>query len=130
MKKRQLGKNNYSNRYSQSFKIKVCEAYLQSNLTKREVWEKYTGHKEEHGSLLKWLRELGYENYEQKTIFVPVMKKKGQLSEIELPEDSATLQQKIKLLEKQLEDEKLKSFAYSTMIDVAEKGLKISIRKK
>ena len=130
MEKKQLGKNKYSNRYSQSFKIKVCEAYLGSNFTKREIWEQYTGHKQEHGSLLKWLRELGYEKYEQKPIFVPTMKNNVQDLNAGQQDDAASLKQKVQLLEKQLEDEKLKSFVYSTMIDVAEKELKISIRKK
>lgn len=130
MEKRQLGKNKYSNRYSKTFKIKVCEAYLQSNLTKREIWKKYTGYKEEHGSLLKWLRELGYEKHEQIPTFVTNMEKEHFQKQEPQTEGTSVLQQKIKLLEKQLEEEKLKSFAYSTMIDVAEKELNISIRKK
>ncbi len=40
------------------------------------------------------------------------------------------MKRKIKELEKALEDAELKAFAYSTMIDVAEEELKISIRKK
>ena len=40
------------------------------------------------------------------------------------------LQQKIAALEKQLEWEKLRSEALNTMIDIAEKDLNISIRKK
>ena len=129
MEKRQLGKNKYSIRYSRAFKLRVCEAYLQSSLTKREIWKKFTGNKEEHGSLLKWLRELGYEKYDQKPIFAIEMKNKEAATE-PFSEDTIALQQKIKLLERQLEEEKLKSLAYSTMIDIAEKELKISIRKK
>jgi|SRR5438552_310163 len=40
------------------------------------------------------------------------------------------LQQKIKVLEKQLEWEKLRSEALNIMIDIAEKDLNIQIRKK
>ena len=36
----------------------------------------------------------------------------------------------IKQLERKLEDEKLRSEAYKSMIEIAEKELKISIRKK
>ena len=25
-----------------------------------EIWEKYTGEEEEHGQLLRWMRQLGY----------------------------------------------------------------------
>lgn len=130
MEKRQLGKNKYSNRYSKAFKMKVCEAYLQSDLTKQEVWEQYTGYKQEHGSLLKWLRELGYEKQPKSITFVTTMNNKEELGQGKESSDLATLQQKVKELEQQLKNEKLKSFAYSTMIDVAEKELNISIRKK
>jgi hypothetical protein len=40
------------------------------------------------------------------------------------------LQQKIAILEKQLQWEKMRVFALDTMIDIAEKQLDISIRKK
>jgi hypothetical protein len=40
------------------------------------------------------------------------------------------LKARIRQLERQLEDEQLRSEAYNRMIDIAEKELKISIRKK
>ena len=40
------------------------------------------------------------------------------------------LKERIKKLEKELEDANLRAEAYSTMIDIAEKQLKIKIRKK
>ena len=42
----------------------------------------------------------------------------------------ATLQQRTKELEKQLEDARMKNIAFSLLIDVAEEKLKITIRKK
>ncbi len=44
--------------------------------------------------------------------------------------DNKQLEQRIKELEKQLEYAKMKDVALNTLIDVAEKELKISIRKK
>lgn len=44
--------------------------------------------------------------------------------------DNKKLEQRIKELEKQLEQAKMKNIALDTMIDVAETELKISIRKK
>jgi hypothetical protein len=44
--------------------------------------------------------------------------------------DGADLQNKINELERQLEEEKLRSEAYARMIDKAEKELNIPIRKK
>jgi hypothetical protein len=43
--------------------------------TKQEIWEKYAGYKEEHGSLLCWMRQLGYEVSPEKkrTTFVSLM---------------------------------------------------------
>jgi len=45
-------------------------------------------------------------------------------------QSAEALQQKIAALEKQLEWEKLRTEALNTMIDIAEKDLNISIRKK
>jgi hypothetical protein len=39
----------------------IIQEMLETCCTKREIWEKYTGHEEEHGQLLRWMRKLGYE---------------------------------------------------------------------
>ena len=44
--------------------------------------------------------------------------------------DNSKLDQRIKALEKQLELAQLKNVALNTMIDIAEKDYKLSIRKK
>ena len=36
----------------------IIQEMLSSNCTKREIWMKYTGHNEEHGCLLKWMRQF------------------------------------------------------------------------
>ena len=38
----------------------IIREFLRSRCSKREIWERYTGHVEEHGNLLKWMRQLGY----------------------------------------------------------------------
>ncbi|MFC4231579.1 hypothetical protein ACFOW1_06745 [Parasediminibacterium paludis] len=48
----------------------------------------------------------------------------------EQPQNTDALQQKIALLEKQLQWEKLRADALDTMINIAEKQLDITIRKK
>ena len=53
-----------------------------------------------------------------------------QKSPDEQPQNSDALQQKIALLEKQLQWEKLRADALDTMINIAEKQLDITIRKK
>ena len=37
-----------------------------NKMQKRDIWEKYTG-EEEHGQILRWMRQLGYE-IEQNTV--------------------------------------------------------------
>jgi len=44
--------------------------------------------------------------------------------------DKKELVKRIKELERKLEDEQIRSFGYSKMIDIAEEQLKVSIRKK
>jgi hypothetical protein len=110
----------------------IIQDYLDSGLQKREIWEKYTGEAEEHGQLIRWMRQLGYSSAEkprrpnivQQTI--PMAKK--QLSATDL--EKHQLQQRIEALERQLKDAELKAIAFSTMVDIAEKELKIPIRKK
>ena len=38
----------------------IIQEMISNGLTKREIWEKYTGQKEEHGQLLRWMKKLGY----------------------------------------------------------------------
>ena len=35
--------------------------YLRSDQTKHEIWKKYTGQSKEHGKILLWLRQFGYQ---------------------------------------------------------------------
>jgi hypothetical protein len=46
--------------FSNSERHKIIEEFLSSGCTRREIWEKYTGQREEHGHLLRWMRKLGY----------------------------------------------------------------------
>ena len=116
-------------------KHKIIQDYLSSGKTKREIWEKYTGKTEKHGQILKWMRKYGYVDPVpiKKPNFVtqPYQMKKKKISE-ETGESFENLQLKkrIEELENQLKDAEMKAIAYSTMVDIAEKEFKISIRKK
>jgi hypothetical protein len=113
----------------------MIKEYLTGNYTKVELWQKYTGHAEEHGELLRWMRTLGYISNEKsdernnKFIFsrqqaaYPLNKEKHD-------KDPVALQRRINELEKQLETAQLKAEGYALMIEIAEKELKIPIRKK
>lgn len=54
----------------------------------------------------------------------------GKKSKQPIPQHTSELENKIALLEKQLEWEKLRAHALDTMINVAERELNIDIRKK
>jgi transposase len=106
--------------YTDAFKLKVVKEVLDGS-SKEAVRKKY-GIKA-NSAILKWMRELGA----TVTVSLPLQASKMEMHDNQSPID---LQMKIKLLERALEDEKLRSEAYRRMIDKAEKQLKIDIRKK
>ncbi|HKJ82119.1 MAG TPA: hypothetical protein VJ954_08850 [Ignavibacteriaceae bacterium] len=114
----------------------IIQELLSSNCTRTEIWRKYTGQAEEHGSLLRWMQQLGYppEIQVRRSIFggnKNVMAKKPITTEKQ--EDSfeiLQLKKRIEELENQLKDAEMKAIAFSTMVDIAEKEFKIPIRKK
>jgi Skp family chaperone for outer membrane proteins len=117
--------------YDVSFKRMVIEEYLSTGCTKAFLLKK-------HGITFKsaiqtWMRILGYTD-PNKAVQKP---KFGKLTFTSLPkkvkkteEGVSQLQKKIQELERQLEDEKLRSEAYARVIEKAEQELKIPIRKK
>lgn len=108
----------------------IVEEYLSSGCKKRDIWKKYTGQEEEHGELLRWIRQLGYEDTGG---ISPYIAKKNEVmakSKIQYSDENFQLKEKIKDLEKALVNSELRSSAYETMIEIAEKELKISIKKK
>jgi transposase-like protein len=113
--------------FSLAERNQIVQEYLSSGHKKREIWKKYTGQAEEHGQILRWMRQLGYAAMPEKRNLVS-MKKIQPSNEASI--ENIQLKRKIRELEKALETANLKSYALSTMIDIAEKELKISIRKK
>jgi transposase len=115
--------------YSESFKRKVCEEYLLTGHSKMSLLKKYNIRMK--SGIHKWLGQLGYEDIHQKAGYLHISpsslakKKTGSLA----PTASA-LEKRIKELERLLEDEQLRSEAYSRIIDIAEKEFHIPIRKK
>lgn len=114
-----------SSSISESERREIIEEYLKGGRTKIEVWRQYTGQNEEHGQIIRWMRQLGYleKTLPLRPLSLPMPSNKPQPSVEEL-------QRKIKQLEQQLLDSELKEEAYRRMIDIAEKELKVSIRKK
>ena len=99
--------------FSETFKRQVIQEVLSGQLSKEEARRRYNI--KGKTAILNWIRKLDIPN--------PIIMSDHPLNEKELLA-------KIKRLEQELEDAKLKAEGYSKMIDIAERELKISIRKK
>jgi transposase len=115
--------------FDDDFKRKVIEEYLLTGCTKLELQRKYNIRFK--SAISTWMQRMGYlENYKApslkfsntKRILLPANDKKSK--------KELDLQKRIEDLERQLEDEKLRSEAFVRIIEKAEKELKIPIRKK
>ena len=125
--------------FEDALKHQIIQELLSTGCTKDEIWKKYTGQDREHGKIVLWMRQLGYnsKNSIRRIIFdvqTSAMPKKKPPKPDHGPLDenfeSLQLKKRIAELEKQLKDTELKAIAFSTMIDIAEKEFKIPIRKK
>lgn len=102
-------------KYSPAVRHQVCEAVISGAMSVAEAAKCYDVRSV--SLIYRWLRSLDQAHH------TTVMAK-------EKSEDPEALKARIAALEKQLELEKLRTFALDTLIDVAEDQLKIQIRKK
>lgn len=102
--------------YSNSLKKEVVREVQSGLLSKAEARRKYDipG----SSSIIEWIRKFDSKLPDNRKI---MDYKKS---------DKDALIKRIKELERQLEDEQMRSFGLSKMIDIAEDQLKITIRKK
>jgi transposase len=109
-------------KYSAEFRRQVALDYEHGDLSMSQVAEKH-----------------GIDSLEKVKWWVRSLRISGDIASSTPPPAAMTEQEKcesdakdrrIKELERQLEDERLRSLAYSTMIDVAEEELGVPIRKK
>jgi hypothetical protein len=124
--------------FTQEEQHAIIQEMISNGCTKKEIWKKYTGQEEEHGQLLRWMKELGYPsvgraisttlNSQRKKM--PVKKKIPLSGQSDDSFENLQLKKRIFELEKQLKDAELKAIAFSTMVDIAEKEFNIPIRKK
>jgi transposase-like protein len=115
--------------FSEKEKRLIIEDYLQSGLSKKEIWKKYTGQSADHGLILYWMYKYGYQDSCQTIVtFVP----KNIPMKEEAVSNLAHLQMQNRLLEleKQLQESEKKCIAYQRMIELAEREFAISIKKK
>ena len=113
--------------YDDVFKRAVIEEYLRTGCSKMSLLRKYNIRFK--SAIQKWMRDLGYtDTYQKKLTKFAIIN--TFMATNKQTEDIRDLQLKIKLLEKQLEVEKLRSKAYARVIEIAEQELKIPLRKK
>lgn len=121
-------------------KHKIIQELFATQCTKVEIWEKYTGEEEEHGQLLRWMKQLGY-NTGIKTRRPNIVSNLYPMAQKKIKPDkpinnsdelfeNLQLKKRIAELEMQVKDAELKAIAFSTMVDIAEREFKIPIRKK
>lgn len=126
--------------FTEGEKHKIIQELISTKCTKVQIWKKYTGYEEEHGQILRWMRQLGYNTGIKigrpnivSNSYAMAQKKTKLDKELKNRDESfETLQLKKRIaeLEKQLKDAELKAIAFSTMVDIAEREFKIPIRKK
>lgn len=112
------------NHYTDELKLKIVQEYLSTDVSQEELMRKYQFGGS--GNIQNWMRKFGLtEPIEGPSFKHSVM---GKATEKTVKEKE--LEVRIKQLEKELDYEKLRTHALDTMINIAEKELKISIRKK
>jgi transposase len=112
------------NHYTDEFKLRVVKEFLSTDITQRELKLKY-GFKG-GSTLYKWISKFDIPKPDDE-----FFKKQGVMSkEVKKSKSEIELESRIEKLEAELEHEKLRTEALSTMINIAEDRFNIPIRKK
>lgn len=117
--------------FNESFKRKVCDEYLRTGVPKTHLLAKYNI--KYRSAIQTWLKQLNYVDIYQKVPYLDIKTQfdlASKKTNKRTPSSDQSLEQRVKELERLLEDEQLRSEAYKRMIDIAEKELQIPIRKK
>jgi transposase-like protein len=110
--------------FSNEIKSQVVHEYLTTDVSQKELMQKFNIRG--NNTIKLWMRKFDLQEPSHQQIEIQrIMAKKKDQTPYE-----QELEAKIKKLEEQLEYEKLRTLALNTMIDIAERDLKISIRKK
>ena len=103
--------------YTLAFKLAVVESVEKGDMTYKQAQEIYGI--QGNSTVLKWLRKHGRQDWS-----IPLKNYKSP------PKASETPAQKIKRLEKELRDEKLRNLLYEEMIRIADEQYGTSLKKK
>jgi transposase len=113
-----------SNRFTDEQKLQIVQEYLHLHVSEQVLMKKYNfGGKH---NISDWMRKFDLKSPRlQQVDFQPDMTKQNEKTPHDLE-----LEAKVLKLERELTHERLRVLALNTLIDVAERDLKISIRKK
>ena len=112
------------NRFTDELKLRVVQEYLSTDVSGKELMQKYSI--KGHNCINNWIRKFGLETpSDQEIELQSAMAKQKEKTPYE-----QELESRVSKLEQQLEKEQLRTLALDTLIDIAERDLKIPIRKK
>lgn len=112
------------NKIPDEVQLQIVNEYLYSSATHEELMAKYNYGG--YNNIYNWMRKFGLSKPSEDQIQLH----RAMAKEIEKSSLEQELELKIKKLEEDLKREQFKSKALSTMIDIAERELKVDIRKK
>ena len=112
------------NCFPDELKFQVVQEYMNTDVSQRELMLKFNIRGT--NTIKKWMRKFDLQApSEQEIELRRTMAKQKEKTHYE-----QELEAKVKKLEQQLDYEQLRTLALDTMIDIAERDIKISIRKK
>ena len=112
------------NKFPDDFKLMVVQEYLSTDISQDELKKKYNFGG--NNNIPNWMRKFGLSKLSEEQIELHQAMEK----EIEKTSLEQELELKVRKLEANLKFEQLRTKALSTMIDIAERELKVDIRKK
>ncbi len=112
------------NYFQDELKFQIVQEYLNTDISLKALKEKHSIRG--NGNVSSWMRKFGMSQITEEQINL----QRTMSKETEKTLQERKLEAKVKELEKALEYEKMRTLALDTMINVAERDLKISIRKK
>jgi len=112
------------NQFTDELKFQVVQEYMDTDVSQRELMQKFNIRGV--NTIKKWMRKFDLQAPSQQEIELQrTMAKQKEKTPYE-----RELEAKVAKLEQQLDYEQLRTLALDTMIEIAERDLKISIRKK
>jgi transposase-like protein len=112
------------NHFTDEFKFLVIQDYLNTDISQKDLMIKHGVRG--NSCIPNWMRKFGDNKVTDEQISI----QRTMAKEEDKTPRERKLEAKVKELEKALEQERLRTLALNTMINIAERDLKISIRKK